>query len=161
LQKPSGCTRCNYGKVAYIELLWYIYARFHAGHSGQLLYNSPRFVYEDGLEVSLVGHPGELAGRSSWRTLLILLAVFCISLSLATRYVIVGSASSETKCVKCQSLDAKRQHLLGDGMQWTAPAATFIFFVSPKPSARIIDIALPVHDLYAEHWLYNRPPPSC
>jgi hypothetical protein len=151
----------NYRIAAYIELLWYSYARRHAGYSGHLLYNSAKFVHEDGLEVSLVGHPGEFTGRSVWRTLLVVLAVCCISLSVATRYVVIGSDSPATKAVKCQSLDAKRQHLLGDGLQWTAPAATVMFFVAPKPSARIINIAVPLHELYSEDWLYNRPPPAC
>lgn len=108
----------------------------------------------------LNGNPGAHCRRSTWRTLLILLAIFGISVSVATRYVVVGSSSPES-CIKCQSLDAKRQHLLSDGMHWTAPVASFIFFVAPKPSARIITLALPLHELYSEDWLYNRPPPSC
>lgn len=116
---------------------------------------------EDGHPVSLMGHFGARVRQSRWRTLLILLAICCIAFSVATRYVVVGSNSAETSCVKCQSLDAKRQHLLSDGLQWTAPAAILVFFVAPKPSARIIQTALPFHELYSEDWLYNRPPPSC
>ena len=112
--------------------------------------------------MSIVRHPGTDESCATWRRLLILLAVLSLVLSLAARYTqaeIVGVSASQS--ISNLSAGIKTQHLLADGLQWTAPVTTFIFLVVPHRAARIIQPVLPVTELYAEDWLYNRPPPSC
>ena len=99
--------------------------------------------------------------HATWRRLIILLATLCLTLSLATRYTTVqgygfGSATS----VSSPSVNAKAQHLLGDGAQWTAPCVLLLMLVVPRRTTRFSRIVEPVYDLYFESWLYNRPPPS-
>jgi hypothetical protein len=111
--------------------------------------------------VSLLGHPGVPRRLGSWRVLLILLAVCSLSVSLWTRYALDNPDLEGPSQLKCRSLDAKRQHLLSDGLHWTAPAAKVTYFVAPRPSTRVVVTVPPVKDLFLEQWLFDRPPPSC
>ena len=116
---------------------------------------------EGGVQVYLLGNPGVPRRLGSWRSLLILLAIGSLSLSLWTRYAVENPAFDHPTQLKCRSLDAKRQHLLSDGLQWTAPAITISYFVAPHAPARLVEAAPPVKDLLLDHWLFDRPPPSC
>ena len=112
--------------------------------------------------MSILGHPGSCVRHSAWRSLLILLAVLSLTLSLAGRYTSVSSVDfGKTTSIATDSTTAKTQHLLSDGLQWTAPVTAILMLVVPRRAARIVHAPLPVIDLYAEDWLYNRPPPSC
>jgi hypothetical protein len=112
--------------------------------------------------MSIVGHPGTDERCASWRRLLILLAVLSLTLTLATRYTQTASAViSLDSSISSVSSGAKTQHLLADGLQWTAPVTTFIVLVVPHYPRQVIPPVLPVTALYSENWLYNRPPPSC
>lgn len=112
--------------------------------------------------MSTLGHPGSCVRHNAWRRLLIVVAVLSLILSLAGRYTSVASADfGTTTSISADSTTAKTQHLVSDGLQWTAPVAAILMLVVPRRAARIVHTPLRVIDLYAEDWLYNRPPPSC
>jgi hypothetical protein len=109
--------------------------------------------------MSLLGHPDFRALGSVWRRTLVWFAVCSLAVSLATRYAAAASEFQTSNCVKCQSLEAKRQHLLGDGLQWTAPTVALMMFLSPRSAAPALPATFPLINLYSQDWLYNRPPP--
>ena len=98
-------------------------------------------------------------GSGSWQRALILGTVLALTVSLATRYSTVRGEAGTTKNASSQSLDSKRQHLLNDGLHWTAPAATFVLFEPAEVSSAVWPVALPTARPYAEDLLYSRPPP--
>jgi hypothetical protein len=98
---------------------------------------------------------------SVWRGALIFGAVLSLTVSVATRYTTVVQQEAAAKIVTSQSLDAKRQHLLNDGLHWSAPAATFVLFEPGGVSAAALPAVPRVTRLYSEDLLYSRPPPSC
>ena len=109
--------------------------------------------------MSTLGHPA--SGVSSvWGRLLVLVAVLSLTISLAGRYTTdISAASGTATTVAAHQVAGKTQHLLGDGLQWTAPTTALLMMVVPRRTARITPIPLPVIELYSEDWLYNRPPP--
>jgi hypothetical protein len=103
---------------------------------------------------------GRRSQHSFWRRALVLGAVLSLAISVATRYSAVGPQRTATKILTSQSLDAKRQHLLKNGLHWSAPAATFVLF---EPTQVLVAglPAVPLEpQLYATDFLYSRPPPS-
>src|SRR5208283_1757741 len=104
------------------------------------------------------------ARSSLWsrcRIAIVVLAIFSLTASLATRYSALGSEVQKIAAVKSQSPDAQRQRLLGNALQWTAPAASFTLFQPPRSSVLTVSVVIPSTNLDSESWLYNRPPPSC
>jgi len=103
---------------------------------------------------------GCVCQHSFWRRALVLGAVLSLAINVATRYSTVVRHETATKILTSQSLDAKRQHLLKDGLHWSAPAATFVLFESTE--ARVVGLPSisPGPRLYATDFLYSRPPPS-
>lgn len=98
----------------------------------------------------------------SWcRLALIVLAVCSLTASLATRFTIQGPEVEKVTTAKAQSPDAKRQHLLSNPLQWTAPVSTFTLFQPPRSSVLAVSVVIPSANLTSESWLYNRPPPAC
>ncbi len=98
---------------------------------------------------------------ASWcRIAVVVLAVFSLTASLATRYCLHSEAQNVTT-VKSQSPDSHRQRLLGNALQWTAPAESFTLFQPPRSSVLTVSVVVPSTNLISESWLYNRPPPSC
>jgi len=95
-----------------------------------------------------------------WRRALILGAVLSLAVSVATRYSTVVQQEAAAKVVTSRSLDAERQHLLNDGLHWSAPAATFVLFEPAGVSDAALPAVPPVTQLYSEDLLYSRPPPS-
>jgi hypothetical protein len=95
----------------------------------------------------------------------VLLAICSLTVSLATRFTSLSpEVQSEVRkgtTVKSQSLDAQRQRLLSNGLQWTAPASSFTLFQPPRSSVFAVSVVIPSTNLSSESWLYNRPPPSC
>jgi hypothetical protein len=95
-----------------------------------------------------------------WRRALILAGVLSLTINVATRYTAVVQHSAAAKIVSPHSVDAKRQHLLNNGLHWSAPAATFVLL---QPAGALTS-ALPsvprVTRLDSEDFLYSRPPPS-
>ncbi len=97
--------------------------------------------------------------RCRW---LVIAAVFCLTVNVATRYCFV--TVSDTRVVRKEmghSPNGERQRLLGDGLHWVAPAASF-GVLHPRPARRIASRNTPaIADLFPEDCLYNRPPPAC
>jgi hypothetical protein len=104
---------------------------------------------------------GYVSQHSFWRRALVLGAVLSLAISVATRYSTVVRHETATNILTSQSLDAKRQHLLKDGLHWSAPAATFVLFEPAGVHVAALPAAPPGPRLYATHFLYSRPPPSC
>jgi hypothetical protein len=97
-----------------------------------------------------------------WIRTLILGAVLSLAINVATRYsTITRQEAGATKSTTSQSLDGKRQHLLNDGLHWSAPAATFVLFQPARVSVAVLSSILPVTRIYSEESLYDRPPPYC
>ncbi len=94
-----------------------------------------------------------------WRRTLILAAVLSLAINVATRYTTVVQRSAAAKIAGPHSVDAKRQHLLNDGLHWSAPAATFVLFQPAGASAAALPPVPPVTRLDSEDFLYSRPPP--
>jgi hypothetical protein len=103
-------------------------------------------------------------GRSLgvWHRTLILSAVLCLGINVATRYsTIAPLETGATKDATSKSLDGKRQHLLNDGLQWCAPAANFVLFEPAAISAAALPAVPPATRSFSEDLLYSRPPPFC
>lgn len=109
--------------------------------------------------------PGQFRDRvrlsSSIRAALVVVAICSLTVSLATRYTVPTLEGHNERAVKSQSSDAKRQHLLGDGLRWTAPAPSLAFFEPPRTCVPVVSAVVQSTNLCSESWLYNRPPPAC
>lgn len=129
------------------------------------MYNLLAFDPQTGFEMSMLGYSRARVGfASACRIAVVVLAICALTVSLATRYTVLGPEVQpevrKTTTVKSQSLDGQRQHLLGDGLQWMAPASSFTLFQPPRPSVfTVLAVVLSIN-LNFETWLYNRPPPS-
>jgi hypothetical protein len=103
-----------------------------------------------------------MRSTTCWRRTLILLAVVSLSISVATRYCAVVQSSLEaTTLVKACPIDGKRQHLLNDGLHWSAPIATFVLLEPARASGAVLAVVPLFTRLYVEDSLYSRPPPVC
>lgn len=104
---------------------------------------------------------GGLRWVSIWRKTLIFTAVLSLAINVATRYTTVVQQKAAAKIVSPDSVDAKRQHLLNDGLHWSAPAATFVLFQPAGASTAGLPPVPRVARLDSEDFLYSRPPPFC
>ena len=101
-------------------------------------------------------------GNDRWLKALILGAVLSLAINVATRFTtITPQETSKTKSATAQSLDGKRQHLLDDGLHWSAPAAKFVLFEPARLSVAVLPSIPPATGIYSEESLYDRPPPYC
>ncbi len=103
---------------------------------------------------------GCVCQHSFWPRALVLGAVLSLAISVATRYSTVVRHETATNILTSQSLDAKRQHLLKDGLHWSAPPATFVLFEPSGVHVSALPAVPPGPPLYATDFLYSRPPPS-
>lgn len=126
------------------------------------MYNPPKNVVMDGYEMSTFGHGVGSARHGICRGLLVLFAVSSLAISVASRFTTTANVDfGKQTSVSADSANAKTQHLLGDGLQWSAPVASFIMLVVPRGKTLIRHPVLPPIYLHSENWLYNRPPPFC
>ena len=94
--------------------------------------------------------------KCSWRHIIILLAVFALSASLATRTF--SGIHLEHPTVKADPADAMRQHLAADATVFTNPISSVGVMLpaaaphAPPAEVRVITVEL-------SDPLYNRPPP--
>jgi hypothetical protein len=91
----------------------------------------------------------------------IVFAICSLTISLATRFTVVTPDVHKLPSVKSELTDAKRQHLLSNALQWTAPIARFTSFEPAAASARALPVTVLPTYLTSETWFYNRPPPAC
>jgi hypothetical protein len=97
-----------------------------------------------------------------WRGALILSAVLSLAINVATRYsTLTPRETGTTKGATSKSLDGKRQHLLNDGLHWSAPAAKFILFEPAAISVAALPAVPPATRSRSEGLLCSRPPPFC
>jgi hypothetical protein len=108
-----------------------------------------------------LSHP-EDQRRKNWRVVVVLVAVFSLALSVATRYSCLGVASSTTvKAFQIHaSPEAKRQRLAKDAADWMPPVISVSLLQSPSSYPLIAPAGPPMPGLRFEESLYNRPPPS-
>jgi hypothetical protein len=113
--------------------------------------------HTDYITMPLVGE-NQLAERPllSWRGVLILVAAFAITLSLANR-VFEGQIFN-TPTAHSGLAHAKIQHRDTDAAQWVPPVATFTILWSSESSSAV-EISDPLYSRPHYESLYNRPPP--
>ena len=91
----------------------------------------------------------------------VLLSICALTASLATRFTVVGTEVQKVTAVKFHSSDAYRQHLLSDGLIWTAPESSITLFQPPRSAVLMVSEVVPFTTRGSASWYYNRPPPSC
>ena len=105
----------------------------------------------------------QLVAMVHWlRVGIAIVAITALANSVATRYCVASEAQSSGRdLVKAASIEAKRQHLLDNGLHWTAPViALFLLEPAELSHAALPDIPLRPRNFF-EDCLYNRPPPTC
>ena len=93
--------------------------------------------------------------------MLIAIAIFSLTFSVATRFCLLTTSHGQTsKSIDRRSSEPTRQHLDGDGSRWVAPVACIKIVVRTTIEARLTPsgFLLPRH-VFSDS-LYNRPPPS-
>jgi hypothetical protein len=104
------------------------------------------------------GKRGFSSGRIPWRTLVVLLAIFAISASVATR-TFHGFYCNQPNAHSVQS-DAKRQHLDADAFQLKDPICQIATMLLPVPAPHAPPEEPQIRTVDLAESLYNRPPPS-
>jgi hypothetical protein len=114
-----------------------------------------------GIEITMLeGSRARVSFVSRRRIAIVVLAICSITASLATRFLVVGPELHQATSIQSQSTVAKRQHLLGKALQWTAPPLSFILFQTPRPVVLKVSLVIPSTSLGFEICLHSRPPPS-
>jgi len=115
---------------------------------------------KDGLfKVSLLDTSRLDHQRSGWCFLVVVLAAFALTASLATRTSVPPDLHGTT--AQSASAQATRQHLDGDAIQWVAPTPVLTALQAPSFYPRFSPAGPPLPNLLFDESLYNRPPPSC
>ena len=92
----------------------------------------------------------------------ILLAVLSLTVSVATRYcALVRYDAHAPQFATSHSPDGKRQHLLNDGLHWSAPAAAHVFFEPTRLFSGGLPAIPSITRPCLDNCLCTRPPPSC
>ena len=98
-------------------------------------------------------------GRRSLRRALVALLLLSLVVSLATRTFHLKV--TQTASVASSASQAMRQHMVRDGLRWTAPMVQYAVLDAPTFYPYVAPEGPPVRALLIEQNLYNRPPPSC
>src|SRR5579862_375772 len=100
--------------------------------------------------------------RKNWCAVVVLVALFALTLSVATRYSSPCTASlSSVKTVQSHTCpDAKRQRLVKDAADWMPPVTRVDGLSAPNFYPRMSPAGPPIPTLLLEDNLHNRPPPS-
>ena len=109
----------------------------------------------------MLEHPRNRTSVASLWSAAIVLAICSLTISLATRFTVIGAEVQKSTTVKSELPDAKRQHLLANTFQWSAPTSHFTMFQPPRSSVLAISVVIPSAPQSSETWLYDRPPPAC
>jgi hypothetical protein len=94
----------------------------------------------------------------------ILLSVFALIASLATRFTVLSTEVQKVTrviVVKSHPSSAFRQHLLSDGLVWTGPPSGVTLYQPPRSAVLMVSEIVPSTTLGSASWHHNRPPPSC
>jgi hypothetical protein len=110
----------------------------------------------------LRGLRGTLRGVVSLHRALILCAVLSLTINVATRYCqVTGAETQSPKAAKSHSPEAERQHLLNDGLHWSAPSAAFVLLEPTRVASTELPRVSPAVRSPSENCIYTRPPPFC
>jgi hypothetical protein len=101
---------------------------------------------------------GPLTSRISWRKLVVLLAIFAIAASVATR-TFHDINYSQTSAHGDPS-NAMRQHLNADACELTKPFSQLSAILLPVAAPHAPPVEPDVRDAELGESLYNRPPPA-
>src|SRR5579871_6683549 len=98
--------------------------------------------------------------HKNWCAVVVLVAVFSLALSVATRYSTPCDAPLSTvKTAKSHNYpDAKRQRLVKDSANWMPPVTRVDGLSAPNFYPRIAPAGPPIPNLVLEENVYNRPP---
>src|SRR5271167_2111997 len=107
----------------------------------------------------LDGSRARVSFGSRRRIAIVVLAICSINASLATRFLVVGAAVHQATSIQSHSTAAKRQHLLGKAVQWTAPPSSFTLFQPPRLVVLKVPLVIPSTSFGFEICLHSRPPP--
>jgi hypothetical protein len=100
--------------------------------------------------------------RRSFGALLVLLAVFSLAVSVATRYCSPNNLSPSVSTLhKHSSPEPGRQRLNSNTANWMPSVVRFSALQAPTSYPRIAPAGPPIPGIILENSLYNRPPPSC
>jgi hypothetical protein len=125
------------------------------------MYNELAFYPTQRSEMLRFQHArGRVSLASRCAITVILLAVFSLTVSLATRFSAVSARAGQGTSVSAQSLEGKTQRLLIKALQLSAPVARFTLFEPPRSSSFLASAVFPFTTFSSEIWLYDRPPPS-
>jgi hypothetical protein len=99
--------------------------------------------------------------RKQWCAVVVLVAVFSLIVSVATRYSSGDLSFTTVKAFQSHaSPEAKRQRLANDADHWNAPAICLSILQSPRSYPRIASAGPSIPRPLFDESLYNRPPPS-
>jgi hypothetical protein len=100
-------------------------------------------------------------GDRMLRSVLIAVAIFSLTFSVATRFCFPATSHGQTlKSVDRRSSEPTRQHLDGDVLRWVAPTASINVMAPTTIEARLTPTGLLLPRQVFSDSLYNRPPPS-
>jgi hypothetical protein len=98
----------------------------------------------------------------SWQHALVLGAVLSLAINVATRYCTVLTESAQSAhSASAHAVDAQRQHLLNDGLHWSAPPPVFVLLPPVGLCCSILTGNPAVPHRYSDESLWDRPPPAC
>jgi hypothetical protein len=97
-----------------------------------------------------------------WCAVIILVAVFALTVSVTTRYTLCrGISGTGTVTVQKHSApELSRQRLLQNAAVWVPPVVSVLILHQPSLYARVVPTPPSISSLLRETSLYNRPPPS-
>jgi hypothetical protein len=100
--------------------------------------------------------------RQGWCAVVVLVAVFSLVVSVATRYSSRADLPLTTvkACQAHASPEAKRQHLDKDADHWVAPVICLSLLQPRRSYPRIAPAGPAIAGPLFEESLFNRPPPS-
>jgi hypothetical protein len=101
--------------------------------------------------------------RRSCSGVVVLLAVFALVVSVATRYCSPQSSAkySTSSVHRHASPEPARQRMTKGASNWMPSVARSYALQAPTPYPRIAPAGPPIPGVILEKSLYNRPPPSC
>lgn len=142
----------------------------YARHRGALRgYDVSYIVEKLGKTLAMPRSTNLRSGRQQWSALVVLLAVCCLTVNVATRYSSPATAlpnrtsvssSSQIATLQNRLIEHSRQRLQKTSIAWNPPLDRTISLEAPTFYPRIAPSGPPVAAVLLSESLYNRPPPS-
>jgi len=99
------------------------------------------------------------ARRPAWQTLLVVVAIFSLTVSLSTRTFRLKVSSINS--VQSSAGQAIRQHMDRDAVRWMPAVPVVATLDAPSFYPLVAPAGPPLPGLLLDESLYNRPPPAC